>query len=541
MSLSKQALARRITVLPRRPQIVERMDELDDLVDPLIQRWAQRCVHDIGRRVPPQKRLSRRGLVIVHLDGVPRNLLEEAIRSGEMPFLHRLVESGTYQMSGAFWGSPASTPAFQAGLLYGLRHPNLPAYHWYDRELGRSIHMDVPADALEIESRLSKHDESSLLAGGGTSYLSLFQAGASNRVCMSALSDLPALAKTVAGDLRDARLLLRHGISSLARALVSETAQNASEILNWCSRLGDSRHERDFLVNYLLLVSLAWRYAHARAMIDVIRGVPAVYLVFGNFDEVAHRRGPQSMRAKKELLRVDFALEELYAIAQAAPTPYDVYFLTDHGHVESAPFEKCRGRRIQDYLFNGPPARLSEELKRGLVNGHSHQPLDKVPMAPMVVDAGDFAHVYLQGAKRPMEAAAVASKHPNILGHAVSAEEIGVVAMRRGDSAVAVIDGMPFGPSDLGTANLPSGYSRRAVRDLLEELPNMPNAGDLVLFGGAHQNGTVSFSWEFGSHGGLMSAETESFICWPSDRNIDLSSLSHATQLHEKLAGLYRN
>ena len=80
-----------------------------------------------------------------------------------MPFLGRLVQSGAYRLDTAFWGSPASTPCFQAGLLYGLDHPNLPAYTWYDRELGRKVQMNVPKDALAIEQRLGAAAKASLL------------------------------------------------------------------------------------------------------------------------------------------------------------------------------------------------------------------------------------------------------------------------------------------------------------------------------------------------------------------------------------------
>src|SRR5262249_14382197 len=120
--------------------------------------WAHQSVRRIrASQAPLPERAQRpRKLVIVHLDGVPRPLLDRALRDGSMPFLSRLVSSGEYGLDSAFWGSPASTPFFQAGLLYGLKHPNLPAYSWYDRELGRQVRMNIPRDALAIEERLQR-------------------------------------------------------------------------------------------------------------------------------------------------------------------------------------------------------------------------------------------------------------------------------------------------------------------------------------------------------------------------------------------------
>ncbi|HEX8821034.1 MAG TPA: phosphodiesterase, partial [Archangium sp.] len=85
-------------------------------------------------------------------------------------------------------------------------------------------------------------------------------------------------------------------------------------------------------------------------------------------------------------------------------------------------------------------------------------------------------------------------------------------------------------------------FSRRAVADFLRELPHMPTAGDLVLYGQAvSKGGTVGFAWEFGSHGGLTRTETSSIVCWPRELPVDLSGLSHCTQLHERLSEVYRD
>src|SRR2546428_3939688 len=114
----------------------------EPIVTPAMRGWAERSIGRIGKRAERLPSRRHRKFAVVHLDGVNHDLLAEAVRAGKMPFLSRLIESGAYALDSAFWGSPASTPCFQAGLLYGLRHPNLPAYHWYDRELGRIVRMN---------------------------------------------------------------------------------------------------------------------------------------------------------------------------------------------------------------------------------------------------------------------------------------------------------------------------------------------------------------------------------------------------------------
>jgi len=118
---------------------------------------------------------SGRRLVLVQLDGVSRRRLESAVRGGIMPFVARRLDEGRLALSSTYSGAPASTPAFQAGLFYGVA-PSLPGFVWYDRRDGREVRMDRASDAAEVEARLS--EKSLPLLRGGTSYFSIFSGGA---------------------------------------------------------------------------------------------------------------------------------------------------------------------------------------------------------------------------------------------------------------------------------------------------------------------------------------------------------------------------
>jgi hypothetical protein len=159
----------------------------------------------------------------------------------------------------------------------------------------------------------------------------------------------------------------------------------------------------------------------------------------------------------------------------------------------------------------------------------------------VVIECGNFAHVYLTREPTPLEAAELLAHHREVLARASRHPDIGLVALRRGNSAVVLVKGQVFGPDEVANAPLAEEFCRRAVADYLRELPHLRTAGDLVLFGEAVQPGaTVGFAWEFGSHGGLTRTETRSTVCWPSDAPLDLSGLSHCARLHQRLAEVYR-
>jgi hypothetical protein len=514
-----------------------------EVINPQLQSWARDYVWRVGSKVGPVSTSRRRKLLVVHLDGVPKSHLEEAVRTGRMPFFSRLVRSGAYALDDAFWGSPASTPFFQAGFLYGLRHPNLPAYSWYDRELGRKVQMNTPTDTLAVEARLGCRPGKSLLSGGGHTYFSLFQAEAGNRLCMSTLASYKVMARSLKYEMEGILAARTQTPLSYLRSLGRDAWNAFTEVYRWGRALQDWRHESGFLMSRVLLQRLGWSFVHTKTLVDMVRGVPAVYLVYGNYDEVAHRRGPCSTQALAELQRVDAYLAELYAVARTVEPGYDLIFLTDHGHVDSHPLEQRGGRRLEDVLLGGEPLPLSEDVARGLLDGRPHPVDARVPgpSEPVVIESGNFSHVYLTREQEPLEAAQLVARHPEVLARATRHPDIAIVAMRRGDSAVAVIGGGVYGPDEIDSAPLSAEFSRRAVADFLRELPYMPTAGDLVLFGQAVQRGgTVGFAWEFGSHGGLTRTETSSLICWPRDLPVDLSALSHCTQLHERLSEVYR-
>ena len=92
------------------------------------------------------------GVVFVQLDGVAFPVLRWAIQAGGVPTLRRWVTSGDYVLREWTAQLPCTTPASQLGILHGTV-AGVPAFRWYDRELGRVLIANRPADAAVIEQR----------------------------------------------------------------------------------------------------------------------------------------------------------------------------------------------------------------------------------------------------------------------------------------------------------------------------------------------------------------------------------------------------
>ena len=140
-------------------------------------RHALRPVAAGGRQARPALPSGRR-MLLLHLDGVGRRQLEAAMERGYAPTLRALLERGPYRLSSCRAGAPTSTPAFQAGLLYGSKN-TIPGYTWYDKRLGREVRMDRAGDARRIEADLSA--QGTPLLQDGSVYCSIFSGGARPR------------------------------------------------------------------------------------------------------------------------------------------------------------------------------------------------------------------------------------------------------------------------------------------------------------------------------------------------------------------------
>src|SRR5437867_12698585 len=108
---------------------------LDELILSL-QRGVDRLARRLRRGGAP--RPTHRRLLIVQIDGLSRAVVEEALVTRRMPFLERLLSHG-YRMEPMTVGLPTSTPAFQMAAMYGVR-PDIPGFHYYDRERRADIH-----------------------------------------------------------------------------------------------------------------------------------------------------------------------------------------------------------------------------------------------------------------------------------------------------------------------------------------------------------------------------------------------------------------
>ncbi|HEU4572062.1 MAG TPA: phage holin family protein, partial [Candidatus Limnocylindrales bacterium] len=146
-----------ITIVQTLVALVLSLSDDEAFYPQLIRRLVAREAHIDDPELP--------GMLIVQIDGLAAPILGSAIRTGVAPTLSRWVREGRYRLVSWDCGLPSQTSAVQAGLLWG-HSDDIPAFRWYEKERGRLMVSNRPADAAELERRIS--DGRGLLADGGT-------------------------------------------------------------------------------------------------------------------------------------------------------------------------------------------------------------------------------------------------------------------------------------------------------------------------------------------------------------------------------------
>ena len=91
-----------------------------------------------------------------------------------MPTLQRLIAQG-YRLQRWRCGLPSTTPAVQAGLMYGDNW-DIPAFRWYEKETGFAPQCKSPAAVERIKTRVAAGRRGIL--AGGSSYTNMFDGDA---------------------------------------------------------------------------------------------------------------------------------------------------------------------------------------------------------------------------------------------------------------------------------------------------------------------------------------------------------------------------
>lgn len=444
--------------------------------------WALRLL----RLSIPKNPSSEGGLVIIQIDGLSQDQFEAARKHGRLPFLDRLIKKERYKNHRLYSGLPASTPAVQGELFYGVKGC-VPEFSFFDKASGKIVKMYEPHTASMVEKKLKRHGTG--LLQGGSSYSNVFTGGAAESHFCAADLGWDGFFRAANPLLLPFLFVLYVDIFLRTFALlIVEFTLAVFDCLRGTFTGKLFTEELRFVTTRVAICILLRELIVAGGAIDIARGLPIIHMNFLGYDEQAHRRGPSSHFAHWSLRGIDDAIERLWRSAhQSSRRDYDFWVYSDHGQEEAHSYTRTHGMTLQEVLVKIPFATQTYVAAMGPVgNIYLSQPIDSRQRE-------HFALACLNTAKIPM-----------------------VLAAREDHKATAWSKNGKFTLPEEAEAvfGLSHPFFGEVTKDLVD-LCHHPDAGDFVVLGWDRNGSVTSFMVENGTHAGPGIHETRAFALLP--------------------------
>jgi hypothetical protein len=539
----------------------------------------------MGRQGEEQPRPDVKRFIIVQIDGLAHDYLLQALSLGYVPTLQRFIAQG-HRLQRWRCGLPSSTPAVQAGLMYGDNW-DIPAFRWYEKDTRLAPHCKSPFFAARIKARIGAGRPGILT--GGSSYTNLLDGDA--RLALFTLSSMGRhrFFEHLRG-LGWAFLfaLIPWRIIRILALVLWELVRDVLRTLGLWVRSGF--RQRFTLVQPVLQVLTNVVFGEIQTfgvLLDIYRGIPAIYVNFYGYDEVAHHDGPLGGEALRALRRIDGYIRQIDRIRRTYWPETELYICSDHGMTPAIPlrridpkkplgqfvaecvrtsvvWDESRGRAgwgnieadisgdsfrwLMDEMggieahLSGRSRRLAGALRTRL---DKRLPSDGLPPEPepdanydftrgadvVVRASGNLAHLYFNVSPERMDVSEIAILYPDLVDALNDHPGIGLVLGREGGRPVVV--------SSRGTAGLTPEWlppnlpePEQSCEDLARLLA-FPHTGDLVLVGAWNTFGRiVTFEEQLATHGGIGGPQDYPFFLTPPHAPLDVTRVTSATQLY---------
>jgi hypothetical protein len=539
-----------------------------------------------------QVNAQKRGFIVIQIDGLAYDHLIEAMARGYAPHIKRLLEKGILKLARWRCGLPSTTPAAQAGIMFGNNF-DIPAFRWYEKESDTSVVCKLPGLAKAMQDRISIGRQGILQ--GGSSYVNMFDGDA--RLSLLTLSSMNSqrFFESVRG-FGFLLLFLLSPLRVLRVVLLSISGYLIDLVKRFVALFVPGYQLRfDVLSPFLqIITNVVFREIQTFAcLLDIYRGMPAIYTNYYSYDEVAHHFKIGSAEALNALRGIDNQIKQIERMrTQYRKRPYDLYILSDHGLTPSIPFKKAYGCTLGQYIteqigegvftderggeerpsaarvlflleeLKGIEARLSERgarlvqaayrfVDKRLIVDDEDYSWDLSKRGDVVVrNSGSMSHVYFNVVPRQMNLSEIALIYPHLLNRLVEHEGIGLVVGREEVETVIVRkDGtltLPPHPPQIGGTR--GGIEVRGQNPLLSlpepelaasqlrQLTSFPHSGDIIIFGAWRDDEVICFEDQVASHGGLGGPQDYPFIMYPSELSLDLEEVTNARDLYPHFA-----
>jgi hypothetical protein len=299
----------------------------------------KRAGEQVGTVVP--------GFLFVEIDGLSEELLRRTIENGDMPTLQKWLQHGSHKILGWETDFSSQTGSMQSGILLG-ENANIPAYRWWDRQQRRLVQSGLPSDALQIEKQ--RTNGAGLCNKGGSSRGNMFSGDASES--LFTISTLLDRSRDRGPGFYFYLINPYVVISLITRFFLEVVKEWGQSFWQRVQRYPYRIRSRNFFYAFLrgFMSPVLQDLSTYAAISDIMRGLPAIYLLYAGYDDLAHYAGMYSSEANQALKETDRYFARIERALKDAPRPYHFIVLSDHGQSLGLTFQAAYGLKLDELV-----------------------------------------------------------------------------------------------------------------------------------------------------------------------------------------------
>jgi putative membrane protein len=495
-----------------------------------------------GRAEKAVENKDNPGFIFLEIDGLAERVLRNAIENGTMPTLARWISSGTHKIKGWETDFSSQTGASQAGILHG-NNRDIPAFRWVEKANGNKVMTTLGmGDASVIEARIT--DGNGLLSSNGRAIANLYSGDAVDTIFVySKLGKIGELYSQTWNTFYAISYNFVHtlvyGLWEMVRETRSRYRQGRRNILPRLRSRGRVYYFTRVVADVFLREMSTYTIIG-----DIIAGdKDVVYTTFMGYDEVAHHCGISDDEAFYVLSKLDRCINRIEVAKGYSQRPYYLCVLSDHGQTNGATFNQRYGYTLADLV-----QRLLPEGHRMYFELDSNQdhfgqmvtmPLQSVrsrvawkakkkgdeKLDVIVLASGNLGLIYFTNWMNRMSLEEIDEAYPGMVEGLSQHEGVSFLLIRskeRGSVAIGAKGRYYLSDNKIEGENPLAKFGKNVAEHLRRE-DGFNYVPDILLVSmyDAEKDEVAAFEELIGSHGGVGSSQSNPFILYPSEWNIE--------------------
>src|SRR6266568_1348384 len=475
----------------------------------------------------------KKGLVILHIDGVSYSMLLRSLKKGYLPYLAKFIKEKHYRIDKYWCGLPSTTPYCQAGLLYGDNR-NIPGFRWWDKKIGMLITFGSDTTFQKVSHKyFKKHPP---LVANGACIAACYSAGASEAFTLAYKENMS------------------YSLFHIRAALLLRWIKNPIRLIDWLftsivyllesfyklirTYVNNAQMSMGYFLKDILnelFIHHITRFAVRTAM---AREFPVIFAGFYSYDEIAHAFGPHDSLSYKTLSQIDRSIKYITRHKKYKNIEYEFVILSDHGNISTIPYESLANEHLADKLSRILPRYIIEEIP-----GKKIEPVKNIDGHILFVFSGQLANVYIKNVSGRLSYKKLKILYPKLLSFLLHTPEIAFIMIKDGSNDLIITNEriMKLNKKNNGV------YLKKflaifgdpdIIKHQLHRLNSNKTAGDIIFFGTYKNNVQVTFENQVGSHSALGGEQMTPFILTKKEWDLSLSDVMFSSQLYTKMMTL---